>query len=148
MIQWHIKHFNELTAKEIYDICLLRNEVFIVEQNCPYQDIDGLDDQCWHLWGEEDGALAAYLRLIPPGVTYEEASIGRVITSAKYRGTGVGNTLLEHAIPFMTQHGYSTLYIGAQQYARPFYEKHGFVSTGDEYLEDDIPHVHMIRREK
>lgn len=146
MITWHIKAFEELTNYEIYKICVLRNAVFIVEQKCPYQDIDGLDDQCWHLWGEDgQGNLVAYLRLIPPGVTYEEASIGRVITAPAYRGQGVGNPLMEKALAFMDQQGYPILRIGAQQYARAYYEKWGFVADDDGYVEDDIPHIHMVR---
>ena len=148
MITWRIKHFNEMTAKEIYDICVLRNAVFIVEQNCPYQDIDGLDEACWHIWGHERGKVAAYMRLIPPGITYEEASIGRVITAPDYRGTGLGNDLMRYGLEFMDKKGYHTLRIGAQQYARPYYEKWGFVADDDGYLEDEIPHVHMVRRKK
>ena len=146
-IQYEVKPFLELTALEVHDIFRLRNEVFIVEQDCPYQDVDGLDPGALHLLGRTaDGALESYARLLRVGVSYPaHAAIGRVITSARVRGTGEGHRLMETAIR-EAERAYGAavpLKLGAQDYALDFYRRLGFEPAGEGYLEDGIPHTPM-----
>lgn len=141
------KLFKDLTVYELYDIMALRAEVFIVEQNCPYQDADGKDLDGWHLMGHTpEGNLVAYTRLLPKGISYPEyASIGRVVNSPKVRGTGAGKVLMEASIKEIKRlYPNDKIKIGAQSYLLKFYESLGFVSTGEEYLEDNIPHTSMV----
>ena len=147
MIRWQLKSFHELTAAELYAIMRLRAEVFIVEQNCPYQDADGKDLKSHHLMGYDAGdGLVAFSRLLPPGVSYAEASIGRVVSSPKVRRTGAGRELMKQSLLEMEKlFGKGPVRIGAQAYLRKFYEDFGFVQEGEEYLEDGIPHIIMLR---
>ena len=140
MIEWIYKSFDELTVAELYTVMQLRSEVFVVEQNCVYLDADGYDDRAGHLMGWRQGELVAYARIFPPGVTYAEASIGRVITSAAARGTGAGRELMREAIARCS----SPIRIGAQAYLERFYGSFGFVRVSEEYLEDGIPHIQMV----
>jgi ElaA protein len=142
-----IKPFEELTPGELYAIMRLRNEVFIVEQNCVYQDADNKDLQCRHLMLlNNDHELMAYARLLPQGLSYEEMSIGRVISSPKARGTGAGRLLMKTAIEQCALiFGEGSIKIGAQAYLRKFYASFGFKETGDIYDEDGIPHITMIK---
>lgn len=154
MIQYTCLPFNKLTVNELYDIMALRQEIFIVEQNCPYLDADGKDKYGWHLMAREtdlsnasgDSELVAYTRLLPKGVSYPDyASIGRVVNSQKVRGKGVGKVLMQKSIEWMNQlFADEPVKIGAQTYLLDFYTSLGFVSTGEEYLEDNIPHTVMI----
>lgn len=143
----HTKSFDTLTLYELYEIGRLRQEVFVVEQNCPYIDFDRRDFDCYHLmfWDEEN-TLAAYARLVPKGCSYpDEPAIGRVITSQKARGTGLGHKLMLVAIEECQRiWGKQPIRISAQTYLLDFYSSLGFVSTGKEYLEDDIPHTEML----
>lgn len=143
--------FGDLTPHELYDIMALRQEVFVVEQNCPYLDCDGKDQQSWHLMGRDaSGKLVAYTRLLPVGLAYENyASIGRVVSSPSVRGTGAGRELMAKSVQ-MARHlfGEGPIKIGAQTYLLKFYEGFGFQSTGEEYLEDGIPHTKMVRDER
>jgi len=139
--------FEQLRVQELYEIMALRQEVFIVEQNCPYMDADGKDQQAWHLMGRDaTGRLIAYTRLLPQGVSYPEyASIGRVVSSPSVRGTGAGKALMVKSIEMMRHlFGPGPIKIGAQSYLLQFYSSFGFRSTGEEYLEDGIPHTKMI----
>lgn len=147
-LNWILKKFEALTPYELYDIMWLRNEVFVVEQNCVYQDADYKDQKGWHLMGvDEGGKLMAYVRLLPPGVSYEEPSIGRVLTNPAVRGTGVGRLLMQKAIELCNElFGDVSIKIGAQYYLLNFYSSLGFVQTSAIYLEDDIEHVEMIRK--
>ncbi len=148
MINFRCKPFYELNVHELYAIMSLRQEVFVVEQNCPYLDADGKDFNSSHLMGfDDDGKLVAYCRLMPRGLTYEHhACIGRVVSSPSARGTGAGRSLMRMAMDEMEQRFPGvTVKIGAQKYLRKFYEDFGFVVTGEEYLEDGIPHYPMIR---
>jgi ElaA protein len=149
-ITWTLKHFKDLTASELYAIMQLRAEVFIVEQNCPYQDADGKDLKSWHLMGYSDSAgskLVVYARLLPQNVSYAEASIGRVVSSPAVRGTGAGRELMKQCIVEMKKlFGEIPIRIGAQMYLQKFYEDFEFVREGDEYDEDGIPHVIMLRK--
>ena len=147
MLNWQLKKFEELTVNELYAIMRLRAEVFVVEQNCPYQDADGKDLKAWHLMGSDaEGELVAFSRLLPTGVSYEEVSIGRVVSSPKVRGTGAGKELMTQSLAEIEKlFGNVPVRIGAQLYLKTFYESFGFVLQGEEYLEDGIPHVEMLR---
>lgn len=139
-----IKHFNELTTGELMEIYRARNAVFVVEQNCPYQDIDGWDPQAYHLWLQDEAGLQAYLRVLPQDTLYPDASLGRVISLK--RRCGLATRLLQEGIALAREKfGARRLIIGAQTYACPVYEKVGFLRTDYEYLEDGIPHVRMVQ---
>jgi ElaA protein len=149
-INWTFKPFEELTVYELYNIMRLRAEVFIVEQNCPYQDADGKDLKSFHLMGyDEDKELVVYSRILPQHVSYPEASIGRVVSSPKVRGTGAGKKLMDKSLEIISQKfGNVPVKIGAQAYLKKFYEGFGFVQTSEEYMEDNIPHIEMILSRK
>lgn len=137
-----IKHYNDLTVPELHDILRLRAEIFVVEQNCVYQDIDGTDPHAYHLYLRDGGDIVAYLRVLPAGVRYDEVSLGRVVSAR--RRCGYATRLLREGIRVAREKfGASRIVIGAQKYARALYEGVGFVQFGDEYLEDGIPHIHM-----
>ncbi len=144
---WHFKSYEELTKDELYHIIRLRLEVFVVEQDAPYQDCDEKDFVSYHLWGEKEGEVVDYARLIPQGVSYGEPSIGRVVNAKKVRGTGVGEALMYLAVQAAeTKFNTSKIRISAQSYLVPFYKKFGFSKTQKpEYLEDGIPHFEMLR---
>jgi ElaA protein len=148
-MQWTLKQFNELTPSELYKILQLRNEVFIVEQNCPYQDLDNKDLHSFHLMGTDNDSLFAYSRLLAPGISYSESSIGRVVSSPLKRKTGIGKKLMEESILQINQLFHTdVIRIGAQLYLKIFYESFGFIQVGDVYLEDNIPHIIMLRKPK
>ncbi len=141
------RFFDELTASELYQVMQLRNEVFVVEQNCVYQDADNKDPQSHHLMIRDNNKLAAYCRLLPPGLAYEQMSIGRVISSPAYRKTGAGKLLLKEAIEACHKlFGEGPIKIGAQLYLKKFYESFGFEQVSDVYLEDNIEHISMLRK--
>ncbi|MDZ4679080.1 MAG: GNAT family N-acetyltransferase [Saprospiraceae bacterium] len=148
VLRFTCKYFEELTLHELYEIMVLRQVVFAVEQDCPYLDADGKDLKCWHLMGRnEAGKLFAYARLLPEGVSYPGyASIGRVVSSPEARGMGAGRQLMQAAMAQMPLLFPSLpIRIGAQQYLIKFYESFGFQIDGEMYLEDGIPHVEMVR---
>jgi ElaA protein len=146
VINWMLKNFDDLTVNELYGILRLRSEVFVVEQNCVFQDMDNKDQQSYHLMGWNNEELIAYTRLIPPGVSYELCSIGRVLTSTRGRGTGVGRLLMNESIEQITKlYGPAPIRIGAQIYLKKFYESFGFQQTSDIYDEDGIDHIEMTR---
>lgn len=142
---WICKKFDELAPHELYAILQLRNEVFVVEQNCVFQDADNKDQYCYHLMGWLQDDLVAYSRIVPPEISYSESSIGRIVTSPKARRTGAGKELLEQSINQLHKlFGNVSVKIGAQIYLKKFYESFGFVQTSDIYFEDDIPHIEML----
>lgn len=144
-VQWQCKLFNDLSPHELYKIIQLRIAVFVVEQNCVFQDADDKDEGCLHLMGFINDELAAYTRLSPPGYIYHEISIGRVVTSPKHRSKGLGKELLQRSIEECRKHfGEDDIKIGAQCYLLKFYESLGFKTIGEKYLEDGIEHVHMM----
>ena len=144
-LKWVFKKFDELTAAELYAIIKLRNEVFVVEQNCVYQDADDKDQQSYHLAGWNGKNLVAYTRIIPLGISYAEASIGRVVTSVKYRKTGIGKILMQLSIEnTLQQFNCTEIKIGAQVYLKKFYENLGFIQCSEIFLEDNIPHIEML----
>jgi ElaA protein len=147
-ITWTLKKFDELSVYELYSILRLRSEVFVVEQNCVFQDMDNKDQSSWHLMGWEKNVLVAYTRLVPPGISYEMASIGRVITLQSTRGSGIGKQLMEKSIEQAERlFGKAPIKIGAQLYLREFYQSLGFMQSSDVYDEDGIDHIEMIRQQ-
>jgi ElaA protein len=148
-MNWILKPFSDLTPAELYKILQLRNEVFIVEQNCPYQDLDNKDLYAIHLMGMEEHALLAYSRLLAPGISYSESSIGRVVSSPAVRKTGMGKELMTESIRQVLKIFHTdSIRIGAQLYLQKFYESFGFIRDGDIYMEDNIPHIIMLRKPK
>ena len=146
-MNWTVKEFDALTPHELYAILQLRSEVFGVEQKCVYQDMDNKDQHCYHMMCWQKDQLVAYTRLVPPGISYSEPSIGRVVTSRDVRGTGLGKTLVEKSIAeILKVYGQTPIKIGAQLYLKKFYESFDFEQTGDIYDEDGIPHIHMTRK--
>lgn len=138
-----VKRFEELTTQELYEIFRLRVEVFVVEQKCIYQEVDGKDKRAFHVWLEEDGRILAYLRVLDAGVSYDEVSIGRVI--AAKRRQGYGSRIVAEGIRVAKEKlGAKAIRIEAQTYARALYEKLGFVQTSEEFLDDGIPHIQML----
>jgi len=143
-IKWKIKRFEALSSEELYSVLQLRSEVFVVEQNCVYQDIDGKDQKAIHVIGEYDGIIVAYARLFKPNDYFSNASIGRVIVKPSHRHLKLGHELMHEAILAVnTIFGENQITISAQSYLKRFYESHGFVQTSEMYLEDDIPHIEM-----
>ncbi|MEN9372438.1 MAG: hypothetical protein RL152_771 [Bacteroidota bacterium] len=147
-IDWSLKKFEDLSSLELYEILRLRSEVFVVEQNCVFLDMDDKDQFSQHLQGRIDGQLAAVVRILPPGLAYDEPSIGRVVSSPKFRRKGVGIELMKTAIEkTISLYGAVPIKIGAQLYLKKFYESFGFLQCSETYLEDDIPHIKMIRNQ-
>jgi len=144
--EFKIKRFNELSLDELYESLQLRSEVFVVEQDCVYQDIDGKDQKALHLLGIYDGKVVAYTRLFGPGYYFDNASIGRVVISTAYRDRKWGHSLIQASVDGIKKHfDTRNITISAQLYLKKFYESHGFIQDGDEYLEDGIPHIRMHR---
>jgi ElaA protein len=145
LISWRLAQFDELSPREVHDIFQARIEVFVVEQKCVFQDLDGLDPVCWHLTGAT-GQLVAYCRLVPPGTKFTEPSIGRVLTTGSARRAGAGRELMRRAVDHATRLWPGrVLRIGAQQYLQHFYGEFGFVTASEPYDEDGIAHVEMVR---
>ena len=140
-----ILHFKNLSLNDFHDLIKLRLAVFVVEQDCPYQDIDGLDKDAYHLILKDLGQIIGTLRILKAGVVYPEVAIGRVATHQDYRGKALGHLMIKNAMEFVkSELKASAIRLSAQTHLVNFYEKHGFSSTGKEYLEDGIPHTEMI----
>ncbi len=150
-IHFYHKAFDQLTTRELYEMLALRQQVFVVEQDCPYLDADGKDYSCLHVLGKDNEArIIAHTRIVPPGISYEKySSIGRVVTSEAMRGSGIGKALMLYSMK-LTYEKYplNPIKISAQVYLTKFYENLGFVVDGEAYLEDDIPHIAMIASSK
>ena len=145
-LTFKIKRFNELSIAELYSLLKHRSEVFVVEQNCVYQDVDGKEEKALHVLGYYNDDLAAYSRLFNKGYYFEETSIGRVVVSQKYRDKKFGHDLMRVSIEAIKENfNENAITISAQEYLKKFYESHGFVQTSEMYLEDDIPHIQMKR---
>lgn len=137
-----IKHFNELTTQELFEIYKCRVSVFVVEQNCPYQEVDDADTAAYHLYLKDEEGIQAYARVLPPGTTFKEASIGRVISMKRRRG--LGTRIVTEAIKVVKdKYQVNRIKIEAQVYARKLYENVGFIQTSEPFLEDGIPHIEM-----
>ena len=146
MIAIKIKSFQELTTKELYDLLQLRSEVFVVEQDCVYQDIDGKDQKAIHVLGYHQETLVAYTRVFRSGDYFKESSIGRVVVAENYRAYQYGYAIMKASIDAIeNQFKESTIKISAQTYLKGFYNNLDFYEVGEEYLEDGIPHIKMIR---
>lgn len=145
-MRWEWCHFDELSKTQLYDAMQLRQVVFVVEQECPYLDADGRDQGNHHLLGYDADGLAAYARVLAPGVLYDEVCISRVVTAPRLRRTGIGRALMTVCIEQIERlYGKVPIRISAQAYLQVFYESLGFITTGKEYLEDGIPHKEMLR---
>ncbi len=145
MLNWHLKKFEELRCEEIYKILKIRNEVFIVEQQCAYQDCDGKDKKSYHLYLEDNGEILCYLRILPKNVSYNEVSIGRVLVNKNYRGKGIAKEMMLKAMNFIEENlNEKEIKIQAQLYLFNFYKSLGFEEVSNEYLEDNIPHIDML----
>ncbi|MEP6712525.1 MAG: GNAT family N-acetyltransferase [Ferruginibacter sp.] len=144
-LTWDFKKFEELSADALYKILKLRSEIFVVEQNCVYLDMDDKDQQSFHLCGWIDEKLLAYARILPPGIAFTEPSIGRVSTHPSFRKNGAGKLLMRQAIEkTYAQFLSNSIKIGAQLYLQAFYANLGFTQTSEPYLEDGIPHIEML----
>jgi ElaA protein len=144
LIRWHFAPFAKLSPRQIHDLYRLRVEVFVVEQECPFQDVDGIDPKCWHLLGHIEDELVAYCRFVPPGVKYDEPSIGRVITAPSVRRTGMGRVLMAQAMGRAAKLWPGRrLRIGAQAHLERFYNEFGFTKSSEPYDEDGILHIEM-----
>jgi ElaA protein len=147
MLNWRFAPFDQLAPRDIHDLYQARIEVFVIEQECPFQDVDGADLPAWHLLGRDAaGTLVAYCRLLPPGAKFPEPSIGRVLTTAAVRGTGAGRILMREALSRAA--GLwpgQPIRIGAQHRLERFYEEFGFARASEPYVEDGIPHIEMLR---
>lgn len=144
MSDWRFLAWSELGRDDLYAILAARARVFVVEQRCPYLDLDGIDAACWHLW--TGAPVLAYLRVVAPGVKYDEASLGRVVTAPEVRRTGLGRSLVGEGIGrVQALFGPVAIRIGAQKYLERFYGDFGFVRASDDYEEDGIPHLEMVR---
>ena len=141
-MQLLVKHFTELSAAELYAILRARQDVFVVEQNCPFPEIDGKDLDAYHLWFEENGEILAYARVLDRGVSFETPAVGRIISIR--RREGLGSRILSEGIRIAREkYSAEAVMLEAQVYARKLYEKQGFVQVSEEFLEDGIPHIIM-----
>lgn len=142
---WSLRDWSELTVDELYELIALRIRVFVVEQNCPYQDADGKDKKSLHLFAcNPEGECMACLRLVRAGVSYDEWSIGRVATDMRVRNSGTGRLMMQKAMNYFEENDITDVRISAQCYLTEFYKSFGFVTVGDIYDEDNIPHIQMI----
>ena len=145
-MQTIVKSFNELSIHELYEILELRSEVFVVEQDCAYQDVDGEDQEALHLLGYESNILAAYARIFPPGTYLDKACVGRVVVKDTHRGKALGVQLMKAAIEIaLKKFETPVIALSAQTYLTKFYKDLGFQPEGEEYLEDGIPHILMVK---
>jgi ElaA protein len=146
MMKFKVKKFSELGVDELYDLLKLRQEIFVVEQNCIYLDADGIDKNCLHLLGIENKKIVGYARIIPAGYTYKTPSIGRVVVDEKHRGKGCARALMNNAIKVAVEEFKAKkITISAQLYLKEFYESIGFKVSGGVYLDCDLPHLKMIK---
>lgn len=144
-MKFFVKKFIELTISELYEILQLRSEVFVVEQDCVYQDLDGKDQKALHVLGIKEGVIVAYTRLFNSGEYFKTPSIGRVVVKESERTYGYGHHLIKTSIQAVfDNYNENKITISAQKYLIKFYESHGFFKVGEDYLEDGIPHVRMI----
>lgn len=147
-VNWTCETFEELTKEDLYLILMERVNVFVVEQTCPYPEIDQRDQEALHLMAKEDGTIVAYCRIFQSGIIYDEASIGRVLVTQAGRKKGYGKMLLSKALEKLSELGETSVKIQAQAYLKSFYESFGFKAVSDCYEEDGIPHLDMVKTER
>ena len=148
-MSWELKKFSELDTHNLYEILKLRVEVFVVEQNCPYPELDDYDQQALHLYLKENNVILAYCRILPAGLKYDDCSIGRVIVQAQARGKGHARVLMQKALKLIeTSWSVPSIKLCAQSHLQNFYQSVGFQTISEEFDEDGIPHVYMIRSKK
>ena len=146
MLDIYVKTFNQLSLDELYYLLQLRSQVFVVEQDCVYQDIDGKDKKALHVIGKKDNTIIAYSRIFKPGDYFKEASIGRVVVAENFRHLNYGHQLMVASIEAVeTSFSSKKIKISAQKYLENFYNNLGFITSGEPYLEDGIPHIAMIK---
>ncbi|KGX90521.1 GNAT family acetyltransferase [Pontibacillus halophilus JSM 076056 = DSM 19796] len=144
-MNWHIRSYSQLTVEELHMIIKERVNVFVVEQQCPYPEVDGADPEAIHIWMEDEGQLAAYCRIFRGGVRYDKASIGRTLVTQGYRGRGYGRLVFQEGInQIKNLFGERCIQIQAQAYLKSFYESFGFQAISETYLDDGIPHIDMV----
>lgn len=142
---WIYKTWEEVTKEELYSFTKLRIAVFVIEQDCPYPEFDDKDQKSWHVWTEHEGEVIAYVRIVEPGASYDDISIGRVVVEKQWRSTGLGVELMKVSMNFIERElGSQPIRISAQEYLKNWYSKLGFVQVSEVYLEDDIPHMEML----
>ena len=143
-----ITHFKDLSVNHFHDIAALRIKIFVIEQNCPYQELDGKDKDAFHLYYvNQKNEVVAATRILPQGISYDEVSIGRVVVDETFRWTGLGHEIMKQSMIFIKeQYGDVDVRLSAQKHLENYYGRHGFISTGKEYLEDGIPHVEMLSK--
>ena len=145
-MNWFYKTYDELSKDELYALLRLRAEVFVVEQDCPYQDVDNKDQRAIHIFASNNGEVVAYSRVFKAGDYFKETAIGRVTIKQSFRGTGLGRKLMEQSIDYIDTHfSINTIHISAQTHLKKYYQSFGFKQVGEGYLEDDIPHIGMLR---
>jgi len=145
MLDIRIKQFKDLSIYELYALLQLRSEIFVVEQDCVYQDLDGKDQFAWHVLAYKNGDLAAYTRIFEPGDYFKEASIGRVVVAKNLRGSGLGHQIMTQSLAFIKDSLKTEIIrISAQTYLKRFYNNLNFFEDGEGYLEDGIPHINML----
>lgn len=145
-MRWITKSYQELIKEELYSVLRLRAEVFVVEQDCPYQDLDNKDQFALHLFAIDEDEVVVYLRIFKAGDYFQEISIGRVVVKPIHRSTGLGHQAMVKAIDYIEEHNtQKAIRISAQTYLKKFYESHGFKQVGEGYLEDGLPHIGMLR---
>lgn len=148
-IEWSVKRFDELTLEELYAILKVRSEVFVVEQQCCYLDLDSLDQISLHLFTKHKNEILAYCRIVPKGIRFADICISRVITAPKARRSGLGRALIKQATHYITEElGEETIRLSGQAYLQNFYESLGFQTASGRYLEDNIPHYEMVFQKK
>lgn len=144
---WHFKKFRDLNPFELYKILKLRNEVFVVEQSCIYNECDDKDLKCFHLWCTLNDEIVSYCRIVPPGVSYPEPSFGRIVSHPKHRDLKLGHQMMSHLLQIIENYYHTgSVRISAQVYLGKFYEKYGFRQVSEQYLEDTLPHMEMLRK--
>ena len=145
-MQWLVKSFDTLTSQELYEILALRSEIFIVEQNVPYQDLDGKDLDAIHIFAKDNGTVVAAIRILKPGVSYPEASFGRVVVKESYRGKKMSSIMIQKGLELMeTKWNVKQVRISAQAYLQKYYATFGFEVQSEIYIEDQLPHIEMAK---
>lgn len=145
-MKWYCKQFNELNVQEFHDILKLRIDVFVVEQNCIYHELDDKDQYALHVYAKDDEKIVAYSRVFQPGIYHKNAAFGRVVVAKKYRGKGIGYEIIKQSLAAVKANFNTTkVWISAQTHLKELYQSFGFIQISDNYLDDGIPHIDMLK---